>query len=81
MYTKYRVTVDGETRLEFEADLTQASAKITIDGVPTPFRTANASHQAISAARCINEWHYSEGGASFGIHENWIVTASGEEEQ
>ncbi len=74
--TSYEVTIDGDARLTFQANLADAAAPITViadDGyelLSTPFQTADARHDANRAARLLNDWCRSEGGEAWGEDED-----------
>lgn len=66
MRITYEVLCAGELLMSFSADLSQAASPITIEyprRLQTPFQTADAKHSSEEAARIVNEWLFSEGGA------------------
>lgn len=84
MRQTYSVTVGGEERLRFRADLVEASAPIRIVGAngtsrPTPFQTANARHQECEAAELLNRWCRSEGGECWEEDEDYEIDVVDEE--
>jgi len=79
--TTYSITVKGEVRAQFVADLTRASEPIYIlhdHGVShnresTPFQTSDARHREREAARLIIGYCASEGGPCVEDGEEWDV--------
>lgn len=81
MRTTYTVKVNSETRLRFTADLADASAPLMIVDCTecTPLNTSHASHTAVGAARVVNGYLWSQGGAAFGDDEEIVVSEEGDE--
>lgn len=83
MRNTYIVTVDGEERLRFSADLSQAAEPLMIIGedgekLPTPYCTGDARHNQDMAAELLNNWLWSEGGEAWGESEDWASMAPSE---
>lgn len=53
--TAYRLTI-GTCEYEVEANLTEASAPIYVDGNNTPYQTADCRHRDSELARLLAEW-------------------------
>lgn len=51
----YTLTWNGDD-YEVEADLTQASAPILLDGAPTPYQTADARHRESELLSLLDPW-------------------------
>jgi len=68
----YFVSVDDEVRLMFEADFTNPSCSLLIDGgVPTPFTVADAEHSRSKAVHLINNWLRQQEAEAFAETECW----------
>jgi hypothetical protein len=84
--TTYAVTVNGEERLQFYADLSNAASQVTYldsfgDWCPTPFQTADGRHSEEELAELLNGWLYAEGGAAWDAGEDIEVSQVDEEEE
>jgi hypothetical protein len=65
MSTTYQVINDGHVVMSFAGDFSQASSPLTLEGNSTPFQVADACHRPIEAAKLLNRWCHSEGGAAW----------------
>lgn len=70
---KRKIVVGDDVRATFEADFTQASSPITLDGQSTPFQVADARHSPTEAAYLLIGWCNSEGGPIVSPDEEWDV--------
>lgn len=78
--SQYIVLVDGEERLRFEGNFTQASSPITIEGGGTPFQVADARHFPRRAVDLLYHWLKSEAGVPpWGEDEEYELTKVEEE--
>ena len=60
--TTYICTTTSGFAFRMEADFSQASRNIRIDGESTPFQVADARHNVFQAAKLAGEWSYHEDG-------------------
>ena len=71
--TTYIVTVDGSERFQIEADFSQASSPIRLDGRSTPFQVADACHYPHKAADLLIEWSENQGCPLLGEDEEFEI--------